>query len=305
MQHFEVFPKFIPLYKIAKKIGRDKKELKMILEEPSTSLFVVKTKSAYALPTPLFIYDAPFIIHKNYSGPHIEKFARLSKKFFEAGYFKKWENRRKGGAPRMRVLPIVEEIEHESQITPIEEVYSIFDRSSSFAKVPCPCRERTEVIGIRKCKDKYPILNCILLSENAELVNIIDDPVVKTISREEAKAIIKESAELGLVLATDNHATNTKIVCSCCGCCCGMLRGITELGNPRGMAKSNFIANVNSEDCTACETCLDRCKFGAIKVEESAQINQELCMGCGLCAVTCPNDAISLKRLNREEIPGQ
>jgi len=34
-----------------------------------------------------------------------------------------------------------------------------------------------------------------------------------------------------------------------------------------------------------------------------AKINVDKCMGCGLCAVICPNDAIKMKRFEREEVP--
>jgi len=115
---------------------------------------------------------------------------------------------------------------------------------------------------------------------------------------------VKKSAELGLVLATDNHASNTVILCSCCECCCGMLRGICEFDNPRAIAKSNFVAQVDKDACIGCETCLSRCKFGAIIVDTTAEIDSQKCMGCGLCAVTCPEKALSMKRLDREEIPG-
>ena len=39
-----------------------------------------------------------------------------------------------------------------------------------------------------------------------------------------------------------------------------------------------------------------RCKFGAITIDGK-------CVGCGLYAVTCSNDAIIMKRFEREEIP--
>jgi len=49
--------------------------------------------------------------------------------------------------------------------------------------------------------------------------------------------------------------------------------------------------------------CKSLGKFRAITIEETAKINEEKCMGCGLCAVTCPNEAITMKRLEREIIP--
>ena len=33
-------------------------------------------------------------------------------------------------------------------------------------------------------------------------------------------------------------------------------------------------------------------------------INPKKCIGYWLCIVTCPNDAIKMKRVEREEIPG-
>ncbi len=83
-----------------------------------------------------------------------------------------------------------------------------------------------------------------------------------------------------------------------------MLKGITRLDNPRAFAKANYISVVDEEACTGCETCLSRCKFNAITVDDTATIDAEKCVGCGLCAVTCPAEAISMKRLEREVLPG-
>jgi len=33
-----------------------------------------------------------------------------------------------------------------------------------------------------------------------------------------------------------------------------------------------------------------------------AVVNDEKCMGCGVCVVNCPNNAITLKRIEREVI---
>ncbi|MEE9376755.1 MAG: 4Fe-4S binding protein [Candidatus Lokiarchaeia archaeon] len=62
--------------------------------------------------------------------------------------------------------------------------------------------------------------------------------------------------------------------------------------------------SVNEDDCIACGTCIERCKFGAIIVDDIAHVNPDKCIGCGLCAVTCSNNAIIIKRFEREEIPG-
>jgi len=130
------------------------------------------------------------------------------------------------------------------------------------------------------------------------------DPNVKRITKEEAINILKETSELGLVHTTDNRAEELNIICSCCECCCGLLAGLTRFDNPRAIAKANYVSTIDPELCIGCETCISRCKFGAIEVDDIAQIEIKRCIGCGLCAVTCPEDAITMKRMEREPIPG-
>ena len=117
-----------------------------------------KVGKSYARPSPLVVYDAPFIVKENYEGNREEtiKLAQLSRNFFEEGYYRTWETSRKG-IPRTRVLTVSEEVETDHEIVPIEEVYNIIEDVKEFALVPCPCRQRAEIEGRRKCKDKYPI----------------------------------------------------------------------------------------------------------------------------------------------------
>ncbi|NVM03356.1 MAG: 4Fe-4S binding protein [Candidatus Helarchaeota archaeon] len=307
VQHLGVFPKAVRVSKLARELGKDKGELKEILGNLAKKGFLQKLGSSYCIPTPLMVYDAPFVLKINYEEDKERtiELARLSRKFFEKdNYYKSWETSYKG-TPRSRILTVSEKIKPEKDIIPIEEVYNIIDNNESFSLQPCPCRKRAELEGIRKCKGKYPIHNCISVGNAAEGILGLGDPVIKRVTKEEVKEIIRDAGELGLVHTTDNYSGPSTILCSCCECCCGLLAGLTRLGfeNPKSIAKANYLANVDINACVACRTCLDRCKFGAITVEDTAIINEEICMGCGLCSVTCPNDAITMRRLERETIP--
>ena len=301
IQHLPVFPKMTSIVKFAKEANKDKKELEAKLEEAVKKGFVIRLGKSYSQSMPLFVYDLPFVLKENYDGEDAKKFAELSRKFYtEDKYYKTWQTSMKG-VPRMRVLTVSEEIEPGHQIVPIEEIYSIIDRINDFGIIPCPCRKRMDVEGIRECN--YTVHNCIMLGPNAKALQEFDDPVIKFPTREEVKKIVREAGEEGLVHCTDNTAYNTTILCNCCECCCGMLRGLTKLDNPRAIAKANFISNIDRELCVGCETCVGRCKFHAITVNDVAEVNTDRCVGCGLCAVTCPQEAITMKRLEREQIP--
>ena len=83
------------------------------------------------------------------------------------------------------------------------------------------------------------------------------------------------------------------------------VRGLTRFDNPRAIARANYISKIDEDLCGACGTCLERCKFNAITINDFAEANSDKCIGCGLCAVTCPNDAITMVRFKREKIPGE
>ena len=301
IQHLPVFPKMMSLVKFAKEVNMDKHELEKILEDVVKRGFVIRLGKSYSQSMPLFVYDIPFVLKENYENEDAKQFAELSRKFyFNDEYYKIWQTSRKG-IPRMRVLTVSEEVETGHEILPIEEIYSIIDRNTDFAVIPCPCRNRMEIEGIRECN--YTVNNCIMLGANAKALREFNDPVVKFPTKEEVKDIVRNAGEEGLVHCTDNTAYHTSILCNCCECCCGILRGLTKLDNPRAVAKANFISSINKELCIACGTCVERCKFKAITIEDHARVNQNRCVGCGLCAVTCPEDAITMKRIEREMIP--
>ncbi|MBR4423630.1 MAG: 4Fe-4S binding protein, partial [Mailhella sp.] len=67
---------------------------------------------------------------------------------------------------------------------------------------------------------------------------------------------------------------------------------VRESGPFMGGAK----ASVRSADCISCGTCLEACRFSAVRRQGSAySVDEALCEGCGVCAALCPAGAIGLE----------
>ena len=110
----------------------------------------------------------------------------------------------------------------------------------------------------------------------------------RVISKEEAYEVLRKSEEAGLVHMTSNVASGHGYICNCCGCCCGLLRGV-NMGLPN-VVNSYYYASINSELCSSCGICAEeRCQVNAIEEGEDAyNIIKDKCIGCGLCVTTCP-----------------
>ncbi len=191
--------------------------------------------------------------------------------------------------PVMRSIPINAELVSQWPIAPYEDAMAIIDSQKTIAVANCICRS-TAQIADNGC-DK-PLETCFLFGSHGAYY--VDNGMGRYIEKEEAKAIIRRNDEAGLVMQPFN-SQHVGGMCSCCGDCCGMLRSLKKQDSPAEAVKSNYFATVNAEDCTGCETCLDRCQMEAIDmVDDKAVIELKRCIGCGLCVSTCPTDAMAL-----------
>ncbi len=81
------------------------------------------------------------------------------------------------------------------------------------------------------------------------------------------------------------------------------MRGISQLGIENSVAKSDFYANVDPETCTGCETCVERCQFGAPSlIDDISHVDLKRCVGCGQCVMACPSGAMTLVRKPEDQI---
>ena len=85
-----------------------------------------------------------------------------------------------------------------------------------------------------------------------------------------------------------------------------MLNMHKRLPKPVDFWASNFYATVNTELCSGCGTCAERCQVNAARLEEKAAvswINLDRCIGCGNCVASCPAGALSLTKKEKPTVP--
>ena len=70
------------------------------------------------------------------------------------------------------------------------------------------------------------------------------------------------------------------------------------------MTPSSYIAVMDPSVCSGCELCIERCQFLALSMEDDvSQVNRDRCVGCGICVTTCPEEAVSMVKRNKNDIP--
>ncbi|MBM3175706.1 MAG: 4Fe-4S dicluster domain-containing protein [Chloroflexi bacterium] len=186
-----------------------------------------------------------------------------------------------------RVDPAHEALKKTETILPYNDVRKLMEQAKSFQARNCICRRQQELLDTKKCN--FPVRNCI------SFLPVELPPGPNTITKEAALKLLDEAEEAGLVHCVANQQNGLYWVCNCCGCCCGILRGILELGIENTSVRANYFAIVDPDKCNSCGICEDRCHMNAISINGTASIDQVKCIGCGVCITGCPTDALNLK----------
>jgi len=211
-----------------------------------------------------------------------------------------------GGAsnyPWARVIPVEktitvnQEISKGHTILPFEELSKLMQTSRKIAVIQCACRTK------KGCH--HPLETCLVFDHYAEFM--ADRGFGRYLTIEEALNLLDQMEQSGLVHSTTNTQTRPQFICNCCTCSCLILRGLTELHNPRAIAKSNFIPHRDTELCNLCKKCVEICPMGANiyhaphdREPEGIILLENRCIGCGLCAYHCPTGAIKLVKIRNE-----
>jgi Fe-S-cluster-containing hydrogenase component 2 len=204
---------------------------------------------------------------------------------------------------QMRTIPINKSISVEHHVATYDHVRSIVQNSPGpFVVLPCICR-RSEAMKGRPCKKTSREETCLAFGDMAKMV--LRRKHCREVTRDDVLAILQQNESDGLVLQPAN-TRQPEFICSCCGCCCGMLSYQKFLPRPIDFWSSNYYAEVSPETCSRCGTCVSRCQVNAITLTGAsgeAQVDLSRCIGCGLCITTCPSGAVRLNKRASETAP--
>ncbi len=204
--------------------------------------------------------------------------------------------------PIDRVFVQEETIKEEdySIVLDYERATQVIETASCITVGTCYCRHKMEHLG-KACEQPQEVC----LTFNGAAKSLSKHGIAKEISKEEARKILDQCVDAGLVQIGDNVRESVAWICNCCGCCCEAIVAYKKLGfSPE--IYSNFTPEILSENCTGCGICVKKCPVDAIILttdaadRKIAQIDYDRCFGCGVCARNCNKDAIQMNR--REDL---
>jgi electron transport complex protein RnfB len=207
--------------------------------------------------------------------------------------------------PQMRTIPISKSIQPHHSVSTFDEVTTLLQQAEPpFAIFECICREKKSLEG-EPCQVTDRKETCFAVGSMAQAV--LRSRLGREIALDESLSILEKNQKQGMVLQPSN-TEKAEFICSCCGCCCGMLSMHKNLPKPLDYWASNFYAVVDSDACDGCGNCEKRCQVVAASVSEKTQkasIDLNRCIGCGVCIPTCPKKAIALQKKLTEVRPPQ
>ena len=205
--------------------------------------------------------------------------------------------------PQMRTIPVGRSITVDHHVTTYDHLTEIINRTDGPIVInECLCR-KVAAMKDNPCQKTSRLETCMALGDIAK--NCVGAGMGRVISREEALDITRRNEADGLVLQPSN-TQEIEFVCACCGCCCGMLRVHKMLPRPVDFWATNYYASVDTETCTGCGLCVERCQVNALAIDEGhsvSSINLARCIGCGNCVSSCPSQALSLVKKEKEVVP--
>ncbi|MDP2953344.1 MAG: 4Fe-4S binding protein [Chloroflexota bacterium] len=195
------------------------------------------------------------------------------------------------------------EKQRPSQVVTLADTLKILDLSHPVAALWCECRRAYR----GWIEDNPKLYSC--LGTGVGMFKYERWPErykggVDFMTPEEAKDWTRKWVKRGMVVTLMTYgAPYIGGICLCDYPSCGLIKRRLDLGID--LLKGHEVARVDLGGCTGCGDCIQRCQFGALKMDvirKKAFIDMTRCFGCGLCADVCRSEAINLQ--DRSTFPG-
>ena len=189
---------------------------------------------------------------------------------------------------------------HIGQVVPLEDGIAILEHCAAepIIEKNCMCRYMTRGYKESCC------INFGVMSEIIDKIpRFIPEKEKYHLTRSEAIARFTEHNKKGYI-GTIWYGPFPYInnLCSCESPECAGIRPRVDFGI-RSINKAEYVAEVNQGTCRGCRSCVVRCPFKAIVLNETSgrvTVNKEACYGCGVCRHVCDTGALFLKPRDSE-----
>ena len=195
-------------------------------------------------------------------------------------------------APQMRTVPVGRSISTIREVMPYDQAEALVREQTHFSVRPCICRQEHRMVG--KGCDK-PLESCLTLGQAAEDGGRMGVES-RAIDLAETLDILQRAEAAGLVIQPSN-TRRAVWICTCCGCCCQVLKAFKRHPRPVEIVSSAFVAALDPAACEGCGVCVERCQMDALSLDDddTAHLDSDRCIGCGLCVTACPTGALTLQ----------
>ncbi|MBU4567244.1 MAG: 4Fe-4S binding protein [Desulfarculus sp.] len=285
-----------PAAAIAARLGQDEAELTQRLEDMAGRglLFRLKKGDAAKFGAIPFVHGLFEFQVKDLS----PELAAMVKEYSDEAFDKAMQQ---GADYFLRTIPVGRSVDITRHVAVFDDAVEILKSKDQIVITDCICRKKEQVTDGDCGK---PLEACFMFGSMGQYY--LDRGMGRVISLDEGVKILEKCREAGLVTQPAT-TTNPSGMCNCCGDCCGVLGALRKHPKPAEMVFSNWFAQVSQDDCTGCETCLERCQMDAIVLNDDglAGVRLDRCIGCGLCVVACPTEAIELlpKPEDQQRVP--
>jgi ferredoxin len=186
------------------------------------------------------------------------------------------------------VLPTGEVVSTERAIDFIDAISEL--EKTEIAVGPCMCQK-----ALGKRNGTY--LKDLVIVYGSEAYKSAYPDEYQDLRPDQAKELLRQLHDEGLVptfYSCLRSGSWIYAICNCEGKICFPFRAHQAAGAV--LYPGPDVVSLNSQECTGCGTCVERCHFGAnALVNGTAEVNPAKCYGCGLCVSTCGGQARTMK----------
>ncbi len=278
---------------IAKEMGRDEAEVGQILEQMAdkglcTTFVAQGTRFFQGAAFMVGIFEYQFMPGR--VTERDKKLARLIQDYKTA--YEANKAARPMTYPTTRVITVDKTIKAGNTIHTYDQVATYIDKYDTIGVGTCFCRHEARLLD--EDTHDMPMEVCMLFGQSAEY--LIERLGGRKVSKQEAREVLDQAEEAGLVHMSRNTTEDITFMCNCDRWHCEVITGVLKQSKPALFFNSGFVPRFDPDLCQACETCIGRCPPDALVMGDAdvPVVDLDRCFGCAVCATGCPEEAIGM-----------